>query len=146
MTSCALFLGACAGEDRNRAGDSNVNQQSLVKSGKAKNDNNPIPLQWRPMFKYVANAEVDNMFPLFTEGMHFMVNDELANTPAEARDLLRTFYRENKPASFRYLHNGESKSGMAQYAIGELSTDNTNYRVTMVMQDDRLISLEYELE
>lgn len=145
MTSSALFLGACAGEDRNRAGESNVNEQSLVQSGKPK-DNNPIPEQWRPMFQYVANAEVDNMYPLFTDGMHFMVNEKLANTPAEARDMLRTFYRENKPASFRYLHNGESKSGLAQYAIGELTTGNTNYRVTMVMQNNQLISLEYELQ
>ena len=145
MTSSALILGACAGEDRNRTGNSNVNEQSLVQSGKAK-DNNPIPEQWRPMFQYVANAEVDNMYPLFTDGMHFMVNEELASTPAEARDMLRTFYRENKPASFRYLHNGESKSGLAQYAIGELATGNTNYRVTMVMQNNQLISLEYELQ
>jgi hypothetical protein len=145
LMSCTLFLGACAGEDRNKAGDSNVNQQSLVKGSKTKNDKNPIPPQWRPMFNHVANGEIDSMFPLFTDGMHFMINEQPANSPTEARNMLRTFYRENKPTSFRYLHNGESKSGLAQYAIGELDTDNSTYRVTMVMQNSQLISLEYEL-
>ena len=108
-------------------------------------DDNPIPPNWRPIFRWVANGAVDSLGRLFTEGMYFALQDNISTSPQEARSRLSRFYRENPPRSFAYKHHGQSSSGIAQYAIGELATANTNYRVTVVIQHGLVVSMDIEL-
>lgn len=149
LSVALLFTVACgSGAEKKSAPASSDNggTQSMSLTGwESGKGGNPIPPNWQPMFRWVANGEVDSMYRIFTDGMHFMIAEQGAATPQQARDMLRGFYRDNKPISFSYKHNGQSQSGLAQYAIGELATDKTNYRVTMVLQNGFIISLEYEL-
>lgn len=108
-------------------------------------DTNPIPPNWRPIFRWVANAEVDSLSMIFSEGMYFSIQEMVSPSPEAAKVRLAQFYRDNPPLSFSYLHHGQSNSGIAQYAIGELATKNTNYRVTIAIQHGMIVSMDYEL-
>lgn len=108
-------------------------------------DTNPIPPNWRPIFRWVANAEVDSLSMIFSEGMYFSIQEMVSPSPEAAKARLAQFYRDNPPISFSYLHHGQSSSGIAQYAIGELATKSTNYRVTIAIQHGMIVSMDYEL-
>ena len=151
-TLSLIMLQACGqdpkketGEDTSAEASGGVQVMSTDPGWSLSPDQNPIPPLWRPYFRWVANGEVDSLYMLFSDGMYFAVNESNAQTPQEARGMLFNFYRQNKPLSFTYKHNGQSQSGIAQYAIGELATAQTNYRVTIVVQHGSIVSLDYEL-
>lgn len=149
FTAALLILGSLVscGQEKEATASQEVTEGSMkieLPTGEA-NNGNPIPLMWRPMFRWVANAEVDSLGSLFSQGMYFAIKDQGVNDPNIAYSRLKKFYQDNRPISFTYKHNGSSNSGLAQYAIGELATDKTNYRVTMVLQEGRIVTLDFEL-
>ncbi len=54
----------------------------------------------------------------------------------KAVKLLTLFFDQNKPKSFREVHNGASRGNDSQYCIGNLSTSTRTYRVYIYMKSE----------
>ena len=75
----------------------------------------------------------------FTESIDLTIIDEDgAYSKAQAEQILKKFFEENKPLSFTIKHSGSSQRG-DQYKIGDLKTTKGSYRVSIYIrkQGDR---------
>lgn len=58
-----------------------------------------------------------------------IIDDENIYSKTQAELILKDFFTKNKPSDFKILHDGGEG---IKYAIGNLNTDNGNYRVTIM--------------
>ena len=61
------------------------------------------------------------------------VEDRYSKT--DAIRVMKDFFAKNRPAAFAQVHQGESKGGSMHYAIGELRSGPSNYRVYVLLQE-----------
>ena len=54
---------------------------------------------------------------------------------AEAVKVLKTFFAQNQPKGFTQVHKGVSKGGNLHYCIGEMQTNNSTFRVYLLLAD-----------
>ncbi len=70
----------------------------------------------------------------FTSSLDLVVKDsDDVYSKAQAEQILKKFFNQHKPSSFKILHDGESRNGI-KFFIGELETSNGKYRVTINMK------------
>jgi hypothetical protein len=60
------------------------------------------------------------------------VEDRYAKT--DAVRVMKDFFAKNRPSAFSQVHQGESKGGNMHYAIGELRSGVSSYRVYLLLQ------------
>jgi hypothetical protein len=53
---------------------------------------------------------------------------------AQAEQVLKNFFANNKPLQFKFEHNGTSGGNNAYYAIGTLKTDTQKFRVSLYLK------------
>ena len=83
-------------------------------------------------FKSGNSKEISEFF---TSSIDLAVNDnDDVYSKAQAEQILKKFFSEHKPSSFKIMHEGESRNGI-KYFIGELETANGKFRVTINMKD-----------
>jgi len=58
-----------------------------------------------------------------------VLKDEDVYSKAQAELIIKNFFVKHRPKGFKIIHQGMSKLGL-QYAIGNLTTSNGNFRVT----------------
>jgi hypothetical protein len=58
-----------------------------------------------------------------------IIEDEDIYSKTQAELILKDFFSKNKPAEFKIIHDGGEG---VKYAIGNLTTDNGNFRVTIM--------------
>jgi len=70
----------------------------------------------------------------------------LSKAAAESR--LREFYKTHPAKGFKTMHSGNTRSTDSNYAIGELATDNGNYRVYIyyTQQGQKQVVAELRIE
>lgn len=61
------------------------------------------------------------------------VEDRYSKT--DAVRVMKDFFAKNRPSSFSPVHQGESKGGNMHYAIGELRSGASSYRVYLLLQE-----------
>lgn len=73
----------------------------------------------------------------FDRIVEYTLKNRINIIPAkEARERLERFFRENKPISYKNIHQGSSTGG-AKYTIGELQTSTGVYRIYIYFEDER---------
>lgn len=71
----------------------------------------------------------------FTSSIDLVVNDnDDVYSSVQAEQILKKFFSDHKPTSFKIVHQGESRSGI-KYFIGELQTSSGEFRVTINVKD-----------
>lgn len=55
---------------------------------------------------------------------------------SQAEAVLRDFFNKNSARGFRYVHQGSSPEDGLKYAIGNYSSDGTDYRVYMLLKSE----------
>lgn len=85
----------------------------------------------------------------FGDKLELTIGDKeelLTKSAAESR--LREFYATHVPKGFKTMHAGNAKTNESNYAIGELATDNGNFRVyiyyTQLGQKQVVAELRFE--
>ena len=58
-----------------------------------------------------------------------LLDKENLYSKSQAEQVLRTFFAENKPVSFTFVHEGQSNN--MKYYIGTLTTENSKFRITV---------------
>ncbi len=73
-------------------------------------------------------------------------NDENVYSKVQAEQILKGFFAQNKPVSFKVLHNGISDQ--SQYYIGTLKTEGKQYRVYYLVKQkaDNLVLYQLRIE
>ncbi|MCB9285208.1 MAG: DUF4783 domain-containing protein [Lewinellaceae bacterium] len=64
-----------------------------------------------------------------------IMNSEDRYAKADAVRVMKDFFARNRPSSFSQVHQGESKGGNMHYAIGELQSTGSSYRVYLLLQE-----------
>ena len=59
-------------------------------------------------------------------------NKEEIYSKTQAEIILRDFFRSSQPIGFKILHQGGKEN--SKYAIGNLSTADNNYRITLLLK------------
>ena len=60
-------------------------------------------------------------------------NNTVSRTETETR--LRSFFSENPPTGFSYIHQGSSSAEGLRYSIGKYTSRNSSYRVVLLLKD-----------
>ena len=75
-------------------------------------------------------------------GQFFGSTVEIALTQSEDRykkteavKVLKSFFAQNQPKGFTQVHKGVSKGGNLHYCIGEMKTNNSTFRVYLLLAD-----------
>ena len=71
----------------------------------------------------------------FGSNVDLSVKDkEEVYSKAQAELIVKDFFAKHTPTGFKIVHRGTSKSGL-QYAIGNLTTSNGNFRVSYYIKN-----------
>ena len=78
----------------------------------------------------IGKGDVSDISSHFADKVELTIGgkEELV-TKSVAETRLREFYASHAPKGFKAMHSGNARSNDANYAIGELATDNGNFRV-----------------
>ncbi len=100
----------------------------------------PVPESLKEAFKKGNVKEISKFFDLKIELAIFDDDDILVKKQAEIK--LNDFFLKYKPQNFIIVFEGGK--GVSQYAIGKLVTNNGEFRITMLLQNDKLLQLRIE--
>ena len=70
--------------------------------------------------------------------------DEDVYSKSQAEQLIRNFFKKNKPKRFELIHNGNK--GQSYYVIGKLETSTGSFRVNMLIKQQGRKSYIHQLE
>lgn len=84
--------------------------------------------------KAISDGNAETLGQYFDESVEVSVLEkEDVYTKTNAVKVVKDFFAKYKPKAFSQVHQGASKAN-AQYAIGNLSTDNGAFRVYLYLQ------------
>ena len=85
----------------------------------------------------IKSGDVKSLSRSFNNSIDLTVgSQENTYSKAQAEQVLRDFFNENKPFSFSFIHQGLSKEG-AKYAIGRLTTyTGKTFRVYLYIKQE----------
>lgn len=84
--------------------------------------------------KAISDGNAETLGQYFDESVEVSVLEkEEVYTKVNAVKVVKDFFAKYKPKAFSQVHQGASKAN-AQYAIGNLSTDNGTFRVYLYLQ------------
>lgn len=63
-----------------------------------------------------------------------LFDQEEIYSKTQAQIILKNFFNENAPVSFKIIHQGGKES--SKYAIGSLKTSNKSYRITLLLKSN----------
>ena len=69
-----------------------------------------------------------------------LLGDESTVTPQQATTLLADFFTKSSVKGYKQNHTSAAQNGKSTYSIGDLSTGNGNYRVTIMYDAAKKIS------
>jgi hypothetical protein len=83
-------------------------------------------------------GDAEKLSQYFDANVEVSVTDDIpvVYNKAKAKQLVSLFFKNNKPKGFQQRHKGMSKGKGYQYFIGNLMTNNGDYRVTIVLSVD----------
>lgn len=85
------------------------------------------------IFKAIEVGNVENLNEYFNESIELILpSNEGIYSKSQATQILKDFYHKHRPESFNVLHQGGSEN--AKYAIGNLITDNGEFRVHFLVK------------
>ncbi len=85
--------------------------------------------------KALSTGDVDALAKYFDENLEISILDEEnVYTKAQAIEVVKTFFANNKPKNFSAVHNGTSKGNSDQFCIGNLAANSGNYRVYIYLK------------
>ena len=96
-----------------------------------------IPEIFDEVSESIKSGDVKSLSRSFNNSIDLTVgSQENTYSKAQAEQVLRDFFNENKPSSFSIIHQGLSKEG-AKYAIGQLlTTHGKSYRVYLYIKQE----------
>jgi hypothetical protein len=84
--------------------------------------------------KALGAGDANALAKYFTPNVDLAIGDnEEMYSSAKAKDAMSNFFGAHRPEGFEVKHEGTSKLD-DQYRIGDLKTNNGNYRVTFFMK------------
>lgn len=94
-----------------------------------------VPEIFDDISETIKSGDVSSLSGFFNSTIELTVgSQENTYSKAQAEQILRDFFSENKPSSFSIIHQGISKEG-AKYAIGSLVTaQGKTYRVYLYIK------------
>ena len=101
--------------------------------------------------KAISNGDVAALSGYFDQTVEIALQDEEdVYNKEEATSIIKRFFSQNKPKSFSQVHQGTSKGNDSQYCIGNLVTEDANFRVYIYMRVDgnqyRIQELRFDRE
>lgn len=85
--------------------------------------------------KAISEGNADALGQYFDQTVEVAVLDkEDVYSKAQAINVVRKFFSENKPASFSQVHKGASPNNDSQYCIGNLVAGSKTFRVYIYMK------------
>jgi len=100
-----------------------------------------------PLMSNIEDANLSNITKAISEGnadalgQYFdqtvevaVLNQEDVYDKAQAINVVRRFFAENKPGSFSQVHKGASPNNDSQYCIGNLVAGSKTFRVYIYMK------------
>ena len=85
------------------------------------------------MSKAISDGNAETLGQYFDESVEVSVLDkEEVYTKVNAIKVVKDFFAKYKPTGFSQVHQGNKSN--AQYAIGNLTTDNGTFRVYLYLQ------------
>jgi len=83
----------------------------------------------------LRNGNADALGTYFAPTVEIAIMDmEDRYSKADAIRVMKDFFAKNNPSGFSQVHQGESKGGNMHYAIGELQSTASSYRVYLLLQ------------
>lgn len=86
-----------------------------------------------PIEKYIKSGDVDCLSAWFADNLRISIVGRVSDcSKKQARQILKDFFRENAPRSFKIVH----KSGTypMQCAVGDFSSGGSNYTITIMVK------------
>jgi hypothetical protein len=85
------------------------------------------------IFKAFEIGNVETLSTYFNESIELILLDEEGiYSKAQATQILKDFFNNNRPKSFSVLHQGGSEK--VKYAIGTLETSKRKYRINFLVK------------
>ena len=83
-----------------------------------------------PVVKAFQQGNIDILSEFFNIRLQINISDqEYMCSKAQAKEIMREFFNNNKPASFSIIFEGGKED--SNFSIGNLVTNNGNYRVNV---------------
>ena len=83
-----------------------------------------------PVVKAFQQGNIDVLSEFFNVRLQVNISDhEYMCSKAQAKEIMREFFNNNKPASFSIIFEGGKED--SNFSIGNLVTNNGNYRVNV---------------
>lgn len=78
----------------------------------------------------IGSGDITALSEYFDQTVEVAILDnEDVYSKAQAIEVVKKFFSQNKPASFSQVHNGASKGNEAEYCIGNLIAGGASFRV-----------------
>lgn len=85
--------------------------------------------------KAISNGNAEALGKFFDNTVEVAVMDnEEVYSKAEAINIVKDFFKKNKPSSFSQVHHGASKGQDSQYCIGNMVASSGTFRVYVYMK------------
>lgn len=85
--------------------------------------------------KAISSGDAETLGQYFDDSVEIAVlNQEDVYNKAQAVQVMKKFFSQNKPTSFSQVHQGTSKGQDSQYCIGNLTTATGTFRVYIYMK------------
>jgi hypothetical protein len=103
-----------------------------------------------PIFSFAQNAAVNtalqkgsapDITPYLAKNVDLiLLKDESTVTPQQATTILADFFTKSTVKGYKENHFSAAQNGKSTYSIGELTTADSHYRVTIFYNGDKKIS------
>lgn len=98
--------------------------------------------------KFIQAGNAKDLASLFADNLDLVVNetDDIVSK-AQAEQILKKFFSENPPKSFKIVHTGTTGLQI-EYRIGELETANGKFKVTINLKKagENLVIHQFRIE
>jgi hypothetical protein len=85
--------------------------------------------------KAISNGDADALGQYFDQTVEVSImGQEDVYNKSQAIGVVRTFFAQNRPASFSQVHKGASPNNDSEYCIGNLSAGGKSFRVYIYMK------------
>lgn len=86
--------------------------------------------QMNDIYSAIRSGNAESLSKYFDNMLEVCIaDDQQLYTKKEAIAKVRQFFNSHRPSSFKEIHVGSSKGKDSKFTIGELTTNNGNFRV-----------------
>lgn len=88
-----------------------------------------------PISKYMSKGDAERLAAWFDDNLEISIfSNSCAASKAQATHILRHFFKEHNPHSFRVTHSAERRN--MKHALGQLKTSSESFIVTIFVSSE----------